>query len=358
MLMEVAACASACGYKRRWFLRGNWFGQRQNFIAHLFCPQDKFILFVFHHRSLRFCYFPVTTMWDSRYADYLIAGWLDEVLMSLCFAICMLLCIVVTVPLWIIDEMLKLGWALDFNWFLCLPYRLGLTQEESQEQNLVQEDAENRTAVSVKGETRLPRGPSTRQRDGHFKKRSRADLRCRARRSLYKLRDSEQKEASKETASVGVDSSLHKDTKPEVDLKKDDLTSASATVLKPESSELHLSPETSKLHSKSEDLSLATANRIPCLSQESSAREPKDQKRKCFEEAASASFPEKKPRLEDRQSFRNTIESVHSEKPQPTKEEPKVPPIRVGKRIIAAWYLRALTLSSIKTLLKCQVLSC
>lgn len=219
--------------------------------------------------------------------------------------------------------------------------KLGLTQEESQEQNLVQEDAENRTAVSVKGETRLPRGPSTRQRDGHFKKRSRADLRCRARRSLYKLRDSEQKEASKETASVGVDSSLHKDTKPEVDLKKDDLTSASATVLKPESSELHLSPETSKLHSKSEDLSLATANRIPCLSQESSAREPKDQKRKCFEEAASASFPEKKPRLEDRQSFRNTIESVHSEKPQPTKEEPKVPPIRIQlSRIKPPWVVK------------------
>uniref|UniRef100_A0A8C9END5 ASXL transcriptional regulator 1 n=1 Tax=Pavo cristatus TaxID=9049 RepID=A0A8C9END5_PAVCR len=216
--------------------------------------------------------------------------------------------------------------------------KLGLTQEESQEQNLVQEDAENRTALSVKGETRLPRGPSTRQRDGHFKKRS---LRCRARRSLYKLRDSEQKEASKEPAAAGPDSSLHKDTKPEVDLKKDDLTSASAAVLKPESSELHLSPETSKLHSKSEDLSLATANRIPCLSQESSAREPKDQKRKCFEEAASASFPEKKPRLEDRQSFRNTIESVHSEKPQPTKEEPKVPPIRIQlSRIKPPWVVK------------------
>uniref|UniRef100_A0A803YJM9 ASXL transcriptional regulator 1 n=1 Tax=Meleagris gallopavo TaxID=9103 RepID=A0A803YJM9_MELGA len=219
--------------------------------------------------------------------------------------------------------------------------KLGLTQEESQEQNLVQEDAENRTALSVKGETRLPRGPSTRQRDGHFKKRSRADLRCRARRSLYKLRDSEQKEAPKETASVGPDSSLHKDTKSEMDLKKDDLTSASAAVLKPENSELQLSPETSKLHSKSEDLSLATANRIPCLSQESSARESKDQKRKCFEEAASASFPEKKPRLEDRQSFRNTIESVHSEKPQPTKEEPKVPPIRIQlSRIKPPWVVK------------------
>ncbi|NXG90515.1 ASX protein, partial [Stercorarius parasiticus] len=219
--------------------------------------------------------------------------------------------------------------------------KLGLTQEESQEQNLVQEDAENRTGLSVKGEARLPRGPSTRQRDGHFKKRTRADLRCRARRSLYKLREPEQTEASKEAASVGPDSSLHKETKPEADLKKDDLTSPSATVLKPESSASHLSPETSKLHSKSEDLSLSAANRIPSLPQENSAREPKDQKRKCFEEAASASFPEKKPRLEDRQSFRNTIESVHPEKPQPTKEEPKVPPIRIQlSRIKPPWVVK------------------
>uniref|UniRef100_A0A8C0FLR0 ASXL transcriptional regulator 1 n=1 Tax=Bubo bubo TaxID=30461 RepID=A0A8C0FLR0_BUBBB len=219
--------------------------------------------------------------------------------------------------------------------------KLGLTQEESQEQNLVQEDAENRTGLSVKGEARLVRGPSTRQRDGHFKKRSRADLRCRARRSLYKLREPEQTEAAKEAASVGPDSSLHKETKPERDLKKDDLASPSAAVLKPESSELHLSPETSRLHSKSEDLPLAAANRIPSLPQENSAREAKDQKRKCFEEAASASFPEKKPRLEDRQSFRNTIESVHPEKPQPTKEEPKVPPIRIQlSRIKPPWVVK------------------
>ncbi|XP_075294450.1 polycomb group protein ASXL1 isoform X2 [Opisthocomus hoazin] len=219
--------------------------------------------------------------------------------------------------------------------------KLGLTQEESQEQNLVQEDAENRTGLTVKGEGRLPRGPSTRQRDGHFKKRSRADLRCRARRSLYKLREPEQTETSKETAAAGPDSSLQKETKPETDLKKDDLTSPSAAALKPESSELHLSPETSRLHTKSEDLSLAAANRIPSLPQENSARESKDQKRKRFEEAASASFPEKKPRLEDRQSFRNTIESVHPEKPQPTKEEPKVPPIRIQlSRIKPPWVVK------------------
>ncbi|NXL82905.1 ASX protein, partial [Alectura lathami] len=219
--------------------------------------------------------------------------------------------------------------------------KLGLTQEESQEQNSVREDAENRTGLAAQGEGRLPRGPATRQRDGRFKKRSRAELRCRARRSLYKLRDAEQKEASKEAASVGPDSSLHRDAKPEADLEKDDLPSATAAVLKPESSGLHLPPETSKAHSKSEELSLAAASRIPGLPQENSARESKDQKRKCFEEAASASFPEKKPRLEDRQSFRNTIESVHSEKPQPTKEEPKVPPIRIQlSRIKPPWVVK------------------
>ncbi|KFQ09394.1 Putative Polycomb group protein ASXL1, partial [Leptosomus discolor] len=219
--------------------------------------------------------------------------------------------------------------------------KLGLTQEESQEQNSVQEDAENRTGLAVKGEARLPRGPAARQRDGHFKKRSRADLRCRARRSLYKLREPEQTEASKEAASVGPDSSLRKEAKPELDLKKDDLTGPSAAALKPESSESHLSAEASRLHSQSEDPSLAAANRIPGLPQENSAREAKDQKRKCFEEAASASFPEKKPRLEDRQSFRNTIESVHPEKPQPTKEEPKVPPIRIQlSRIKPPWVVK------------------
>ncbi|NXA34313.1 ASX protein, partial [Eudromia elegans] len=219
--------------------------------------------------------------------------------------------------------------------------KLGLTQEESQEQNLVKEDAENRTGLSAKGEARLQRGPSTRQRDGRFKKRSRADLRCRARRSLYKTREPQQAEDDKATVSVLPDSAPHKETKAEINLKKDDLTSASAAVLKPESSELLLSPETSKLRSKAEDLSLAAANRIPSLPQENLARESKDQKRKCFEEAASASFPEKKPRLEDRQSFRNTIESVHPEKPQPTKEEPKVPPIRIQlSRIKPPWVVK------------------
>ncbi|KAK7884374.1 hypothetical protein WMY93_027497 [Mugilogobius chulae] len=50
------------------------------------------------------------------------------------------------------------------------------------------------------------------------------------------------------------------------------------------------------------------------------------------------SFPEKRPRLNDQQSFRTTITSVCSEKPQPTTEEPKVPPIRIQlSRIKPPW---------------------
>ncbi|XP_067410067.1 polycomb group protein ASXL1 isoform X1 [Emydura macquarii macquarii] len=221
--------------------------------------------------------------------------------------------------------------------------KLGLTREESQQQNSVQDDAENRTGLSVQGEAAKPQhGPSTRQRDGHFKKRSRPDLRCRARRSLYKRREPDQTETPKETVSVGPDSSFHEETKAEVDLRED-VTNSSSALLKPESSELLFSPEASRLHSKMEDKSFAatSVNRIPSLSQENLDQESKDQKRKCFEEAASTSFPEKKPRLEDRQSFRNTIESVHPEKPQPTKEEPKVPPIRIQlSRIKPPWVVK------------------
>uniref|UniRef100_K7F210 ASXL transcriptional regulator 1 n=1 Tax=Pelodiscus sinensis TaxID=13735 RepID=K7F210_PELSI len=222
--------------------------------------------------------------------------------------------------------------------------KLGLTKEESQQQNSMQEDAENRTEFSVQVEAAKPQhGPSTRQRDGHVKKRSRPDLRCRARRSLYKIREPDQTETPKETVSVGPDSSFHKETKAEVDLGGEDLAGSSSASLKPESPELLFSSESSRLHSKVEDLSLAAASisRIPSLPQENLDQESKDQKRKCFEEAASTSFPEKKPRLEDRQSFRNTIESVHPEKPQPTKEEPKVPPIRIQlSRIKPPWVVK------------------
>ncbi|XP_051914976.1 putative Polycomb group protein ASXL1 [Hippocampus zosterae] len=64
----------------------------------------------------------------------------------------------------------------------------------------------------------------------------------------------------------------------------------------------------------------------------------KEQKRRPDETRAFSSFPEKRPRLNDQQSFRTTIDRVHSEKPQPTTEEPKVPPIRIQlSRIKPPW---------------------
>ncbi|KAI1890278.1 hypothetical protein AGOR_G00152100 [Albula goreensis] len=64
----------------------------------------------------------------------------------------------------------------------------------------------------------------------------------------------------------------------------------------------------------------------------------KEQKRKGEEPHAFTCFPEKRPRVDDCQSFRNTVDCVHSEKPQPTTEEPKVPPIRIQlSRIKPPW---------------------
>ncbi|XP_060086507.1 polycomb group protein ASXL1 [Heteronotia binoei] len=220
--------------------------------------------------------------------------------------------------------------------------KLGLTREELPEQNSAPDDTKNGTAQpSAEGPVRTQPGPVTRQRDGHFKKRS---LRCRTRRSLYKPREQEQAESTQVAGSAEPEPSGCREAEPEVDLHKGSQASP-----KPESP-----PKAARLPSEGDNVTsaaVAAASRIPSLPQESHDREShdreshdresKEQKRKCFEQAASTSFPEKKPRLEDRQSFRNTIESVHPEKPQPTKEEPKVPPIRIQlSRIKPPWVVK------------------
>ncbi|XP_075703054.1 polycomb group protein ASXL1 isoform X2 [Rhinoderma darwinii] len=87
-----------------------------------------------------------------------------------------------------------------------------------------------------------------------------------------------------------------------------------------------------------DDLSLpSTSERVPELHPETTS----EQKRKTTEPETSTPFCEKKPRMAQRQSFRNTIQSVHPEKPQPTKEEPKVPPIRLS-RIKPPWVVKGL----------------
>ncbi|XP_075032620.1 polycomb group protein ASXL1 isoform X2 [Mixophyes fleayi] len=82
----------------------------------------------------------------------------------------------------------------------------------------------------------------------------------------------------------------------------------------------------------------STSERVPELHPETS-----EQKKKTSEPETSSPSLEKKPRMEQRQSFRNTIQSVHPEKPQPTKEEPKVPPIRIQlSRIKPPWVVKGL----------------
>lgn len=211
-----------------------------------------------------------------------------------------------------------------------LPSRLGLTREEPPPENPMQDDAENRTSVPAPEEpAQLHHGPVTRQRDGHFRKRS---LRCWTRKSLYKACEPEQAETAKEVLPVESEPPERSETRPDVDLGR-------GSQAPPEPEAL---PEAAGAPSQVAD-GEAVAGRLPSVPQEPQDQESKEQKRKCLEQAASASFPEKKPRLEDRQSFRNTIESVHPEKPQPTKEEPKVPPIRVGERLALTCCLGAVT---------------
>ncbi|XP_066443292.1 polycomb group protein ASXL1 isoform X2 [Eleutherodactylus coqui] len=91
--------------------------------------------------------------------------------------------------------------------------------------------------------------------------------------------------------------------------------------------------------SPGEDSLPSTSERVPELHPETTS----EQKRKSADPETSSPSHEKKPRMEQRQSFRNTIQSVHPEKPQPTKEEPKVPPIRIQlSRIKPPWVVKGL----------------
>ncbi|KAM8775963.1 polycomb group protein ASXL1 isoform 1-T1 [Rhynchonycteris naso] len=225
--------------------------------------------------------------------------------------------------------------------------KLGLTREELLQQNVGQKEAKIKSDLSVPEESARPqRGPATRQRDGHFKKRSRPDLRTRARRNLYKKQELEQGGIAKDAQSVAPDISLLKDGEAKTDSAAgggSHLPGTPPAAPDPEGPKFAVDTASSRIQADADCLARASASpdRIPSLHQDTADQEPKDQKRKSFEEAASASFPEKKPRLDDRQSFRNTIESVHSEKPQPTKEEPKVPPIRIQlSRIKPPWVVK------------------
>ncbi|KAJ7332230.1 hypothetical protein JRQ81_014410 [Phrynocephalus forsythii] len=210
--------------------------------------------------------------------------------------------------------------------------KLGLArEEEAQEQKSARRDTEKQSASTSQEEpARVSPGPLTRQRDSHFRKLS---LRCQTRRSLYKLCEAEPANAAQEALPVEPAPAERRDPPPEA---------ASREASQASSPKREILPEATVVPSPGE-AAVAVAERVPCLPQEPQDQESKEQKRKSFEQAAAASpsFPEKKPRLDDRQSFRNTIESVHPEKPQPTKEEPKVPPIRIQlSRIKPPWVVK------------------
>ncbi|XP_064420688.1 putative Polycomb group protein ASXL1 [Latimeria chalumnae] len=241
---------------------------------------------------------------------------------------------------------------------------LGLTKEESKRQTSSEDSAEKRTSLPAQAAppSRPQRSPGRRRKDGRFRKRSRAELGYRPKRPLYRERKGSQAKAESKAEAgdsdprekVEVDGGdVGCDTKPMCSTQLSDSVAES----KPDDPKGPPSQDSSRLRDPAAT-TLATAAStaaedhtpsMPCgasesasdLSEAACSSDPKDQKRKFTEPGTSSSFAEKKPRLEDRQSFRNTIESVHTEKPQPTKEEPKVPPIRIQlSRIKPRWVVK------------------
>ncbi|XP_029107902.1 polycomb group protein ASXL1 isoform X2 [Scleropages formosus] len=240
------------------------------------------------------------------------------------------------------------------------------------------------------------RSVGRRRRDGRMRRRSRADLRRRARRPLCKVApatEPTEKQLSSDTSAPtptpsstseasGAPTEVVLQTESGAELHDIPTSPAVATEPEPEVS-TRLSPEVAEVStvSSSSDSpspscssspsssserrgSFTTGSDAPaaaaspldqgtsCISGDASASASRDsspatspaspvapakeQKRRAEEPQGHSSFPEKRPRLDDRQSFRNTVDCVHSEKPQPTTEEPKVPPIRLS-RIKPPW---------------------
>ncbi|XP_030067140.1 polycomb group protein ASXL1 isoform X2 [Microcaecilia unicolor] len=215
--------------------------------------------------------------------------------------------------------------------------RLGLTKEGMQRPS-AEDDAENKFELSIEAEAVRPsHAPSGRLREEHFTKHSWPELGNRARRSLYNVAKSEESETLEEQMSFSLDNAQHNESKEEVH---------GSSCQKSAVNKFENSDTSNRSPYELERLAITPSSfgcecNISCISQETLKLKSKDQKRRCFEQMASSAFPEKKPRLEDRQSFRNTIKSVHTEKLQPTKEEPRVPPIRIQlSRIKPPWVVK------------------
>ncbi|XP_069740053.1 polycomb group protein ASXL1 isoform X1 [Narcine bancroftii] len=264
--------------------------------------------------------------------------------------------------------------------------KLGLSKAESEQQTSVKVEIENEANSPVlAGPSKQP--SPVKKQDERIRKctrSSKVDLKCRVRRTLIAERKPELPEQGEKTVSCTVSSH---DTRSQ---KQHSLEAKIfQTVTCPDEDQLGLinneespgqskeiPPNKSALKSKSMLLSERPAeiqcqertksgghleltdvqpagiskDQITCLTIKSAVlkselehnfAESKDQKRKSSEYSASTSGPEKKPRLEDHQSFRTAIDSFRTEKEHPTKEEPKVPPIRIQlSRIKPPWVVK------------------
>ncbi|XP_072412875.1 polycomb group protein ASXL1-like isoform X2 [Chiloscyllium punctatum] len=264
--------------------------------------------------------------------------------------------------------------------------KLGLTKEESEQQTSVQVGIENEASSPVLAGPSKQQSPVKKQ-DERLRKctrSSKVDLKCRVKRSLIKETKAELPEPSEKTDSCMVsfqDTRSQKQHNHEakvfqaVGCADEDQLSLSNNEARPGQLEENLPSKSalnskpillterpagiqSQEHSKSDGCSELTdvqpagitKDQITCLTirsavlkseLEHNSSESKDQKRKSSEHGASTSGPEKKPRLEDHQSFRTTIDSFRTEKEHPTKEEPKVPPIRIQlSRIKPPWVVK------------------
>ncbi|XP_051886968.1 polycomb group protein ASXL1-like isoform X1 [Pristis pectinata] len=264
--------------------------------------------------------------------------------------------------------------------------KLGLSKAESEQQTGVQVEIENEASSPVlAGPSKQP--SPVKKQDERIRKctrSSKVDLKCRVRRTLIAERKPELPEQNEKPVSCAVSSHDTRSQKQHnLEAKafqtvscadedqlglinneaspgqpKEMLTNKSALksksmLLTERPAEIQSQERTkSDGHLELTDVQPAgiSKDQVTCLTIKSAVLkselehnfgESKDQKRKSSEYSASTSGPEKKPRLEDHQSFRTAIDSFRTEKEHPTKEEPKVPPIRIQlSRIKPPWVVK------------------
>ncbi|XP_067856532.1 putative Polycomb group protein ASXL1 isoform X1 [Heptranchias perlo] len=264
--------------------------------------------------------------------------------------------------------------------------KLGLSKEESEQQTSVQVEIENEASSPVlAGPSKQP--SPVKKQDERLRKctrSSKVDLKCRVKRTLIKERKTEFPEQNEKTVSCTVSSQDTRSQKQhnheakvfqavscadedQLSLINNEARPGQLAEILPNKSALNSKPVLlterpagiqSQEHTKSDgrleltDVQPAgiSKDQTTCLTIKSAvlkselehnSGESKDQKRKSSEYSASTSGPEKKPRLEDHQSFRTAIDSFRTEKEHPTKEEPKVPPIRIQlSRIKPPWVVK------------------